>query len=115
MKINRNITYSLCLLLLVALLSVNTAAVATKESEEYGECNGKSMEECGRIIEEEEEEEKFLMGSLAGGRTISPGALKADAPVCRGGRGQPYSSTSCLPPPSNPPQRGCPMVYMCRS
>ncbi|KAG6742710.1 hypothetical protein POTOM_053633 [Populus tomentosa] len=68
------------------------------------------------------EEYEFLMPSDISKRFleekrkyISPGALKPNRPVCNGGAsGQSYSS-SCLPPPSNPPSRGCSKYYRCRS
>ncbi|KAG6793278.1 hypothetical protein POTOM_002477 [Populus tomentosa] len=77
-------------------------------------CNG-SIAEC-------DEEYEFLMPSHVSRRYleekrkyISPGALKPDQPVCNdGASGQSYSS-SCLPPPSNSPSRGCSKYYRCRS
>ncbi|KAF9666152.1 hypothetical protein SADUNF_Sadunf16G0199100 [Salix dunnii] len=77
-------------------------------------CNG-SIAECN-------EEYELLMPTHISERYleetkkyISPGTLKPDQPVCNGGAsGQSYSS-SCLPPPSNPPSRGCSKYYRCRS
>lgn len=47
---------------------------------------------------------------------ISPGALKRDEPVCHeGASGDAYSNSRCLPPSSNPYNRGCSKYYRCRS
>ncbi|KAJ6683690.1 hypothetical protein OIU85_007387 [Salix viminalis] len=88
--------------------------LSDKVSSEKNGCNG-SIAECN-------EEYEFLMPSDISKRFleekkryISPGALKPNKPVCNGGAsGQSYSS-SCLPPPSNPPSRGCSKYYRCRS
>ncbi|KAJ4723088.1 Rapid ALkalinization Factor [Melia azedarach] len=78
-------------------------------------CNG-SIAECNEEFEmlmESEISRRFLEGK----KYITPGALKPDQPVCNGGsRGGSYSkSGGCLPPPSNPEDRGCPTYYRCRS
>ncbi|XP_048131236.1 protein RALF-like 32 [Rhodamnia argentea] len=78
-------------------------------------CNG-SIAECS-------EEAEFQMDSeinrrlLEQKKYISPGALKRDQPVCKGGgSGDAYSkSGDCLPSPSNPETRGCAKYYRCRS
>ncbi|CAK7328393.1 unnamed protein product [Dovyalis caffra] len=88
--------------------------LGNKVSSKTRECNG-SIAECN-------EEYEFLMPSHNSKgfleektKYISPGTLKPDRPACNGGsRGQSYSS-SCLPPPSNPPSRGCSKYYRCRS
>ncbi|KAJ0034302.1 hypothetical protein Pint_25541 [Pistacia integerrima] len=73
-------------------------------------CDG-SMEERGEIGEEFETTQRVL-GAVP--KYISPGALRGDLPACgKTARGDPYSKT-CLPPPSNPYQRGCSKYYRCR-
>ncbi|EEF41748.1 protein RALF-like 32 [Ricinus communis] len=66
------------------------------------------------------DEEELLMESetsqrlLLGGKFISPGTLRRNIPACGNAeRGDPYSAT-CLPPPSNPYNRGCLRYYKCR-
>ncbi|KAL3567733.1 hypothetical protein D5086_030384 [Populus alba] len=101
------VEFSVIFSLIIALLS-------DRVSSKTNECNG-SIAECS-------EEYEFLMPSDISKRFleekrkyISPGALKPNRPVCNGGAsGQSYSS-SCLPPPSNPPSRGCSKYYRCRS
>ncbi|XP_057420975.1 protein RALF-like 32 [Lotus japonicus] len=78
-------------------------------------CNG-SIAECNQedeLLMESEISRRFLEER----RYISPGALKRDKPVCNGGAsGEAYSkSGGCLPPPSNPYNRGCSKYYRCRS
>ncbi|TYH49838.1 hypothetical protein ES332_D10G163000v1 [Gossypium tomentosum] len=78
-------------------------------------CNG-SIRECNEANEmlmESEISRRFLEQK----RYISPGALKRDQPVCRGGAGgEAYSkSGGCLPEPSNHYNRGCSKYYRCRS
>ncbi|KAJ7979165.1 Rapid ALkalinization Factor [Quillaja saponaria] len=78
---------------------------------------------CYGSIAECNEENEFQMESdisrrfLEQKKYISPGALMKDQPVCRdGASGEAYSKTGgCLPPPSNPPDRGCSKYYRCRS
>jgi hypothetical protein len=102
-----------CFLLVIlnlVILQLGDKLVASKTNG----CNG-SIAEC-------DEEYEFLMPSHVSKRYleekrkyISPGALKPDQPVCNeGASGQSYSS-SCLPPPSNSPSRGCSKYYRCRS
>lgn len=81
--------------------------------------NGQSQ--CNDTIAKCNEDLEILMESEISRRFleerkkyISPGALKRDQPVCNGGgNGEPYSR-SCLPPPSNPYNRGCSKYYRCR-
>ncbi|KAL4290174.1 hypothetical protein GQ457_14G012620 [Hibiscus cannabinus] len=78
-------------------------------------CNG-SIGDCdgaNEILMESDISPRFLEEK----RYISPGALKRDQPVCRGGSsGEAYSKTGgCLPEPSNPYDRGCSKYYRCRS
>ncbi|XP_009605720.1 protein RALF-like 32 [Nicotiana tomentosiformis] len=76
-------------------------------------CNG-TIAECNEELEilmESDISRRFLEERK---KYISPGALKRDQPVCNGGGGgEPYSR-SCLPPPSNPYNRGCSKYYRCR-
>ncbi|TKY47814.1 RALF 32 [Spatholobus suberectus] len=76
-------------------------------------CNG-SIAECNQDeqLMESEISRRFLEEKY-----ISEGALERDKAVCNGGaRGEAYSkSEGCLPPPSNPPNRGCSKYYRCRS
>ncbi|KAF7837043.1 protein RALF-like 32 [Senna tora] len=79
--------------------------------------------QCNASIAECNEEDELLMESdisrrfMEEKKYISEGALKRDKPVCNGGnRGEAYSkSEGCLPPPSNPENRGCSNYYRCRS
>ncbi|KAM6544614.1 hypothetical protein CsatB_025350 [Cannabis sativa] len=80
----------------------------------YMPCNG-SIAEC------HEEGEMFMESDISRRileekRYISPGALRRDQPVCRGGQGgESYSRAgNCLPQQSNPPGRGCEKYYKCR-
>ncbi|KAK7400066.1 hypothetical protein VNO78_11265 [Psophocarpus tetragonolobus] len=78
-------------------------------------CNG-SIAECNQedeLLMESEISRRFLEQK----RYISNGALQRDKPVCDGGgSGEAYSKTGgCLPPPSNPQNRGCFKYYRCRS
>ncbi|KAF3456650.1 hypothetical protein FNV43_RR01304 [Rhamnella rubrinervis] len=76
-------------------------------------CNG-SIAECNQESEtlmESEISRRFLEDQK---RYISPGALKPDQPVCRGAGGESYAG-NCLPPSSNPHDRGCSKYYRCRS
>ncbi|PHT39320.1 hypothetical protein CQW23_22893 [Capsicum baccatum] len=77
------------------------------------QCND-TIAKCNEDLEillESEISKRFLEERK---KYISPGALKRDQPVCNGGGGgEPYSR-SCLPPPSNPYNRGCSKYYRCR-
>nr|KYP57005.1 hypothetical protein KK1_003256 [Cajanus cajan] len=85
-------------------------------------CTGHSYTCNGSIAECNQEENELLRGSEISRRFleetyISRGALSRDKAVCNGGApGEAYSkSEGCLPPPSNPPNRGCSKYYRCRS
>ncbi|KAJ6424182.1 hypothetical protein OIU84_025043 [Salix udensis] len=99
---------------LIISVSISNSRLGDKVALKTNGCNG-SIAECN-------EEYEFVMPSHVSERYleetkkyISPGTLKPDQPVCNGGAsGQSYSS-SCLPPPSNPPSRGCSKYYRCRS
>ncbi|XP_057498911.1 protein RALF-like 32 [Actinidia eriantha] len=78
------------------------------------QCNG-SIAECNADLEmlmESEVSRRFLQSK----KYISPGALKRDQAVCNSGaKGEAYSKTDdCLPPESNPYNRGCSKYYRCR-
>ncbi|MED6133162.1 hypothetical protein PIB30_025975 [Stylosanthes scabra] len=78
-------------------------------------CNG-SIAECNQeheMLMESEISRRFLEEK----KYISYGALGRDKPACNDGeRGEAYSkSEGCLPPPSNPENRGCSKYYRCRS
>lgn len=78
-------------------------------------CNG-SIAECNQedeLLMESEISRRFLEQK----KYISNGALQRDKPVCNGGgSGEAYSNSGgCLPPPSNPHNRGCSKYYRCRS
>ncbi|XP_022138044.1 protein RALF-like 32 [Momordica charantia] len=84
---------------------------------------GNSMTPCNGSIAECYVEEEMLMESEISRRFleqqkkyISYDTLKKDQPACQGGKGKPYTkSESCLPPPSNPYDRGCKPIYRCKS
>ncbi|KDP32602.1 hypothetical protein JCGZ_13152 [Jatropha curcas] len=99
---------------LLILILMSFSIYLSSSSSVQPTCNG-SIADCNF------EEYETLMDSeisrrfLEQKKYISPGALKRDQPVCNGGaNGQSYSS-SCLPPSSNPQNRGCPRYYRCRS
>ncbi|KAK9288131.1 hypothetical protein L1049_016579 [Liquidambar formosana] len=103
-----------CLLIALGLLYLGGTTHGTKDAHAKP-CNG-SIAECDEDYEhlmETEISRRFLEQK----KYISPGALKRDQPVCNGGaRGEAYSNSGgCLPPPSNPENRGCPKYYRCRS
>lgn len=90
-----------------------SSSVLSQMSHSYT-CNG-SIAECNQeheLLMESEVSRRFLEEKY-----ISKGALERDKPVCdSGARGEAYSkSEGCLPPPSNPPSRGCSKYYRCRS
>lgn len=98
--------------LLLALLFFITAVSSVNDA--HSTCNG-SIAECNEDFEalmDSEISRRFL----AEKRYISDGALRRDHPVCNnGGKGEPYSSSEgCLPPQSNPYNRGCSAYYRCR-
>ncbi|XP_009343824.2 protein RALF-like 32 [Pyrus x bretschneideri] len=101
--------------LIVLGLCYLTCTTASGMSPSSTPCNS-SIVECddeGELLMESEISGRFLQTK----KYISPGALKPDQPVCNGGgRGEAYSKTGgCLPPPSNPYNRGCSKYYRCRS
>ncbi|KAI9114817.1 hypothetical protein K1719_013830 [Acacia pycnantha] len=111
------VVMSFCYILLMSLMYFSSP-VRSLRSDQHLEaytCNG-SIAECN-------EEDEMLMESDISRRIleeknyISEGALERDKPVCNGGAsGEAYSrSGGCLPPPSNPPDRGCSKYYRCRS
>ncbi|XP_044487710.1 protein RALF-like 32 [Mangifera indica] len=112
--LNLHLHLSTCLLLLLLLLTkaVTTTTTTTTKS---NICNN-SIAECDEDVEMLMESE-IARRVLAQKKYITPGALKPDQPVCNsGGRGEAYSKTGgCLPPPSNPEDRGCSAYYHCRS
>ncbi|ESW25620.1 hypothetical protein PHAVU_003G051400 [Phaseolus vulgaris] len=80
-----------------------------------GRCNG-TIADCNQedeLLMESEISRRFLEQKSY----ISNGALQRDKPVCNGGgSGEAYSNSGgCLPPPSNPHNRGCSKYYRCRS
>lgn len=81
----------------------------------YTPCNG-SIAECSEENEQLMESE-ISRRFLAQQKSISYGALRPDHPACdSGAKGQAYSNSGdCLPPPANPPSRGCSKYYRCRS
>ncbi|CAN6580219.1 unnamed protein product [Malus baccata var. baccata] len=102
-------------LLLIIGLGYLACTTASGTSPSSTSCNG-SIAECdneSELLMESEISRRFLQTK----KYISPGALKPDQPVCKGGaRGEAYSKTGgCLPPPSHPYQRGCSKYYRCRS
>ncbi|KAL3506488.1 hypothetical protein ACH5RR_031870 [Cinchona calisaya] len=102
----------LCLLLLSILFFINV--VSSLNDNAHSTCNG-SIAECNQDLEilmDSEINRRFLEEK----RYISTGALRKDQPVCNGGgKGEPYSrSEGCLPPQSNPYNRGCSAYYRCR-
>lgn len=94
---------------------MNGAVSCNSSHSNDNKCNG-SIAECNEELEilmDSEVSRRFLEQK----KYISAGALKRDQPVCNGGSngGQPYSrSEGCLPPQSNPYQRGCSTYYRCR-
>ncbi|XP_058181015.1 protein RALF-like 32 [Rhododendron vialii] len=106
---------SILLFLLILLSHGGFVSVTTTTTHDAPvKCIG-SIAECNadlEILMESEVTRRFLATKY-----ISPGALKRDEPVCRGGAsGEAYSKTGgCLPPQSNPYNRGCSKYYRCRS
>ncbi|KAG2726402.1 hypothetical protein I3760_01G110800 [Carya illinoinensis] len=103
-----------CLLVLGLVFLINPAASASYANYSHTTCNG-SIAECSEDSEQMMESDisrRFLQQQ----KSISYGALRPNQPACGGGaRGQSYSSNrGCLPPPSNPPTRGCSAYYRCR-
>ena len=106
---------SFCYFMLFSLMHLSSTATALSWTSHSHTCNG-SIAECNQeaeLLMESETSRRFLEQR----RFISNGALKRDKPVCNGGAsGEAYSRTGgCLPPPSNPHNRGCSKYYRCRS
>ncbi|RDY06864.1 Protein RALF-like 32, partial [Mucuna pruriens] len=100
-----------CLLVVFSFMHFSSRVLSQTSQSET--CNG-SIAECNQedeLLMESEISRRFLEE-----RYISKGALERDKPVCDGGAsGEAYSkSEGCLPPPSNPPNRGCSKYYRCR-
>ncbi|PQP92302.1 protein RALF-like 32 [Prunus yedoensis var. nudiflora] len=109
-----SLSLKLCFLLLVLGLP-NFSTAASWMSRSHTSCNA-SIAECdreGELLMKSEISRRFF-GTK---KYISPGALKPDQPVCNGGgKGEAYSKPGgCLPPPSNPHNRGCSKYYHCQS
>lgn len=107
---------SLCYILVMSLM------VRSVKSDIHHELAYTSLLCIGSIAECNEEEEMVMESDISRRileekKYISEGALRRDKPVCNGGAsGEAYSkSGGCLPPPSNPPDRGCSRYYRCRS
>ncbi|XP_062173638.1 protein RALF-like 32 [Alnus glutinosa] len=104
-----------CFLLVLALVSLFDPSSLATHAYSSTPCNG-WIAECNEENEQLMESE-ISRRFLAQQKSISYGALKPNRPACdSGARGQDYrSSEGCLPPPANPPNRGCPKYYRCRS
>ncbi|CAL5214074.1 unnamed protein product [Lathyrus oleraceus] len=104
------------LMFLIILMQLSSTVLSLSSSTHHSKiCNG-SIGECNEEGEELMESE-ISRRLLEQRRYISEGALKRDRPVCNGGAGgEAYSkSEGCIPPPSNPYNRGCSKYYRCRS
>ncbi|KAK7359310.1 hypothetical protein VNO77_01265 [Canavalia gladiata] len=104
---------SFCYLILFSFMQFSSTGLSW--TSQASTCNG-SIAECNledELLMESEISRRFLQQKSY----ISNGALKRDKPVCNGGgSGEAYSKTGgCLPPPSNPENRGCSKYYRCRS
>ncbi|KAJ9187075.1 hypothetical protein P3X46_002571 [Hevea brasiliensis] len=95
--------------LLVTLLLLHKPTSQCEVSAENGQCIDPMLESSE--IGEEDSSLESSRRILPAMKYISPGALRADQPVC-GKAGGPYSG--CLPLPSNRYNRGCANIYMCR-
>ncbi|KAG5029435.1 hypothetical protein AAZX31_05G140600 [Glycine max] len=104
-----------CYFMLFSFMHFSSCTVFSLKSH-ASTCNG-SIAECNQedeLLMESEISRRFLEQKRS---YISNGALQRDKPVCNGGgSGEAYSKTGgCLPPPSNPQNRGCSKYYRCRS
>lgn len=105
-------------LTLLWLLSVTVLFIVFESPVIQGAGFRVDLAACNASIVECQDEDEFLLDSetnrrfLQQGRGIGYGSLNPDRPVCNPGRGKPYGN--CLPPPSNPPHRGCEKIYYCR-
>ncbi|KAL5053868.1 hypothetical protein RYX36_034550 [Vicia faba] len=99
----------------IIFMQLSSTALSLRSTHHSKTCNG-SIGECNEVGEELMESE-ISRRLLEQRRYISEGALKRDKPVCNGGAGgEAYSrSEGCIPPPSNPYNRGCSKYYRCRS
>ncbi|XP_028121130.1 cold-responsive protein kinase 1-like [Camellia sinensis] len=96
------------------VLTLNSDVIWRGSIDAIVQCNG-SIAVCNFDLE-------MVMESAVSRRFMetkkytSPGALKRDQSVCNGGgSGEAYSKTrGCLPPQSNPYDRGCSRYYRCR-
>ncbi|KAH7833284.1 hypothetical protein Vadar_004793 [Vaccinium darrowii] len=106
---------SILLSLLILFCHSGFASVATITPRDAPVNCNRSIAECNPDMEMLMESE--VTRRILATKYISPGALKRDQPVCRGGAsGEAYSKTGgCLPPESNPYNRGCSKYYRCRS
>ena len=107
-------SFMIIILLLQQLCPFDHTVAATQnnidDDDGHGEC-GKYGVEVAEELQVESERCRRFLGTK---KYISPGALKADQPVCgKVVRGEPYSN-SCLPPQANRPNRGCNKYYRCR-
>ncbi|KAL1358247.1 hypothetical protein AAHE18_04G018900 [Arachis hypogaea] len=103
-----------CCFMIVSYMHLSTAVFSQTNHAYTYTCNG-SIAECNQEYEmlmESEISRRFLEEK----KYISYGALGRDKPACNGERGEAYSKNEgCLPPPSNPENRGCSKYYRCRS
>ncbi|KAF9606194.1 hypothetical protein IFM89_023649 [Coptis chinensis] len=97
------------------LLFLKVAAYNTSSDDALPAPCNLSVAECmadDEMLMESEISRRFLAGNSP---IISYGSLAPNQPSCRGGtRGQSYSSSGCLPPPSNPYHTSCSKIYRCR-
>lgn len=114
-------TCSLCFMLLIMLQPAKDQLVSAASTiYSYNECNaasttGSVLAECS--VDEElgtMESDHIRVRLEAAGKYITPGVLKSDIPFCnKASPGEPYHK-GCIPPPSNPYNRGCSNIYRCR-
>ncbi|KAJ9183228.1 hypothetical protein P3X46_007116 [Hevea brasiliensis] len=97
----------------LAIILISLSYLCKNKVSASSSCNGSIIGECNEeyeLLMESEISRRFLEQE----KSISYKALDRDKQACSGDKGQSYSS-SCLPPPSNPPSRGCSKRYRCRS
>ncbi|GMN62851.1 hypothetical protein TIFTF001_031948 [Ficus carica] len=102
-KIQKRTSHSLVIIMLALIVNLMFFSLV---SSEY--CNAEIGEEDMKTMESETSNRRILLG----GKLITPGVLRHDAPFCNS-VGLPYAA-SCLPSPANPYGRGCTSVYRCR-
>ncbi|KAG6664037.1 protein RALF-like 32 [Carya illinoinensis] len=116
MYISRMKALKFCCLLALHLLHLIDGVASLVSGYAYTPCNSSiaeyNKEEDHELLMELETSPRFL----AEQKMISYGVLNPNQPACNGGgRGQAYSkNVGCLPPPSDPPSRGCSKYYHCR-